>query len=211
MWLRILSFLAFSVFSTPSAWAYYGVLDNGEILAPGHYKVTGDLQALTEEGGLNGAARFDLGFQDEYGVRALIGAGTTDIFFGGLFKWMPIPDTNDQPAIGFNVGLLYGKDGGERDLTIRWEPLISKKFDLHTTVWTPYASLPIGLRMRDRGGGDNNSYVAWQVVAGSQLQLAKWKNLQFIAEVGANLDNALSHVSVGAIFYFDQQRGFVLE
>lgn len=199
--------VGFAIMASTPAWAYYGVLDTGEVLAPGHYKVTGDFQALTDVGGINTALRFDMGFQDEYGLRVIGGVGKTDVFFGGLFKWMPFPDVEGQPAIGFNLGLLYAKDGYERDMTVRFEPLISKKFDLHSLVWTPYASLPIGLRMRDRTDAANGTYGAWQLVAGTQLQIEKWKNLQFIAEVGANLDNALSHVSVGAIFYFDQDHG----
>ena len=65
--------------------------------------------------------------------------------------------------------------------------------------------------MRDPRDEAHTTYVAWQIVAGTQLQVEKWKNLQFIAEVGANLNNALSHVSFGAIYYIDPERGLVLE
>jgi hypothetical protein len=191
-------------FSAP-AWAYYDVLDNGEILAPGRYKVTGGLQALTDRGGLNAGAIFDAGFGDEFGARGLVGIGDTDISFGGLFKWMPIPDIENQPAIGFNAGLLYAKDADVRDITFRFEPLVSKKIVVNQSAWTPYASLPIGLRSRDSDASSNHSDVTWQLVAGTQLQLEQWKELQFIAEIGADLDHALSHVSVAAIYYFDQQ------
>lgn len=204
-----LTLITFSL-SAP-AWAYYGVLDNGEILSAGHYKLTGDLQALTSSGGLNIGTRFDIGFQDEFGARAILGAGTTDVFFGGLLKWMPVPDIEGQPAIGFNAGLLYANDGGTRDLTFRFEPLVSKKFKVDDSYLTPYASLPIGLRQRDAREGHNTSYVTTQLVAGSQLEIPKWKNLQFIGELGLNLDNAFSYVSVGAILYFDSENGVQLQ
>ena len=107
------------------AFAYYDVLDNGEVLPQGHYKLTGDAQLLTDTGGLNVGAIFDAGFQDEYGIRALAGTGRTDYFMGALFKCMPIPDTENQPAVGFNAGLLYAKWEDSRDLTFRFEPLVS--------------------------------------------------------------------------------------
>lgn len=198
-------------FST-STWAYYAVLDNGEVLKSGRYKLTGDAQALTQDGGLNVAARFDAGFQEEFGVRALAGVGKTDFFVGGLFKWMPIPDLERQPAIGFNIGLLYGKDGDTRDLTFRFEPLISKRIEVDATAFTPYASLPLGLRMRDSDDRSVNedTRLAVQLVVGSQLQIEAWKNLQFMAEVGIDIDNSPGYISGAAVLYFDEENGFTL-
>jgi hypothetical protein len=193
------------------AWAYYDVLDNGEILPKGTYKLTGGGQFLTDHGGLNVESIIDAGFQDEFGIRGMFGFGKTDIFAGGMFKWMPIPDIEKQPAIGFNAGLVYGKWKGNRDLTFRIEPIASKKFNLDTTVWTPYVSLPFGWRTRDSEANGNRSDVSWQAVAGTQLQVPKWKKLQFIAEVGMDLSKALSHVSFAAILYFDDENGIKIE
>ena len=57
---------------------------------------------------------------------------------------------------------------------------------------------------------DDDTKMAWQIVVGSQLQVERWKTLQFIAEVGVELDNAPSHVSLGAVVYFDEE-GFAIE
>ena len=184
--------------------AYYAVLDNAEVMPEGHYKLTGDVQALTDTGGLNVAARIDAGFQEEYGVRGLIGAGVTDFFMGAFFKWMPIPDVKGQPALGFNAGVVFATDDGERTLSFRLEPLVSKKFASSVGIWTPYASIPIGYRNRNGRDRQVTSNFTAQVVAGSQLQVAKWQNLQFLAEVGVDLEEALSHVAVAAVFYFDE-------
>ncbi|MGE0527878.1 MAG: hypothetical protein AB7G93_09115 [Bdellovibrionales bacterium] len=208
----VLALILFTFTAAPAWASYYSVLDTGEVLPSGRYKLTGDFQVLTKDGGVNVGAAMDMGIQDEYGVRALLGAGATDVFVGGLVKWMPVPDVEGQPAMGFNAGVLYGKDGDERELSFRIEPLVSKKIQLDTTIFTPYASLPVSFRMRNSDDikRDDNE-LALQLVVGSQLQVERWKNLQFIAEVGVDLDNAPSHVSAGAILYFDEENGIVIE
>lgn len=206
----IVALIFTALFSAP-AFAYYDVLDAGEILPQGTYKLTGAGQLLTDRGGLNAEAMIDAGFQDEFGMRGLFGFGRTDIFAGALFKWMPIPDIDKQPAIGFNVGVLYGKADAARDLTFRFEPLVSKKFSSGDLVFTPYASLPIGIRTRDSEIDGNSTNMTWQLVAGTQLQVPKWKKLQFMGEVGVDLDSAVSHVSIAALLYFDEENGIAIE
>lgn len=197
--------------SSLPAHAYLSVMDNGEILPNHHYKLTGYGQILTENGGLNVASRFDAGINDEMGIRGIFGVGKTDLFFGGMLKWMPVPDFEDQPAVGVNAGLIYAKDGEIRDTTIRIEPLVSKRFNVDDSVLTPYASLPMGIRMRTSRDPaiDETTTMTWQLVVGSQLQLPQWKKMHFMAELGVNLDDALAHVAAGAVFYFDEN-GFSL-
>jgi len=197
-----------ALFLSSAAWAYYDVMDTGEVLGDGRYKVTAVSELLTSRGGLNAGGIFDMGFQEQYGLRALVGVGTTDYNFGALFKWMPVPDTDSQPAVGFNVGLLYAKIDNDNDLTLRFEPLVSKKFNLEHLVLTPYASLPISMRNRTSTTEDSSSAMGWQAVVGSQLKIEQWQNIQFMAEAGVDLgSNAYSHVSLGAMWYFDN-KGF---
>jgi hypothetical protein len=193
-----------------NAWAYYDVLDNGEILERGKFKVTTGVQALTDTGGGNIDAIIDAGINEEFGVRGLVGFGRTDYSAGALLKWMPIPDVENQPAIGANFGLLYGKWNDARDLTFRFEPLVSKKFVLEEVTLTPYASLPLGIRTRNSDTQNTDTALAFQFATGAQVQVPQWKNLQFMGEVGVDLDKALSHVSVAAIWYFDES-GFELK
>jgi hypothetical protein len=207
---RLLVFALGLAFSN-SALAYYSVLDNGEVLPQGHYKLTGTTQFLTDTGGANLAARFDTGITDQVGARALLGFGHTDFFVGGMAKWQALPETDNRPSVSLNGGLIYVKDNGSRDLILRLEPLASKSFKVEDSVVTPYVSLPLGVRMRDADNGDDDDDLTWQLVVGSQLQLPQWKNLQFIAEVGVDLDKAPGFVSLGALFYFDHENGMVLE
>lgn len=191
--------------SIPVHAAYYGVLDNGEVQPAGQYKVTTDVQALTKNGGLNLGGTFDMGFNDEFGVRALLGFGKTDFYAGAMFKWMPIPDLENQPAIGVNLGVVYANDEDIRDMSFRAEPLVSKRLTVEQTVITPYAALPVSVRVRDTNSVTvkEDTRMAFQLVLGSQLQIEAYKNLQFIAEIGLDLDQAPGYVSMGAIWYFD--------
>jgi hypothetical protein len=206
------SILASLVFGLPAHAAYYGVLDNGEILESGKYKLTSDVQALTKNGGLNLGAMFDMGFQEDFGIRALVGFGKTDFYGGAMLKWMPIPDLDDQPAIGVNVGVIYAKDEDLKDLSFRAEPMISKRLKVDDTVFTPYAALPVSIRVRDSNDPliKESTRATFQLVLGTQLQLATYKNLQFIGEIGLDLDQAPGYVSVGAVWYFDRENGFSL-
>lgn len=216
-----LSTLAALVCTTPAWAAYYGVLDNGEILTDGKLKLTPDFQVLTENGGLNLGGTFDMSIQDEYGLRALFGFGKTDYYGGAMFKWMPVPDMDNQPSIGGNIGVVYGKNGDTRDLTFRFEPLISKKIMVEQTVFTPYISLPVGIRVRNGSSYSENypyekeSYqetdLTFQMVLGSQLQLEGLKNVQFLAEIGLNMDKAPGYISFAAVFYYDRENGFSIE
>jgi hypothetical protein len=106
-----------------------------------------------------------------------------------------------------NAGVLFATDDGERSLTFRVEPLISKKFESTVGQWTPYGSLPIGFRNRQGAGRDNRADVTLQAILGTQLQIKKWTNLQFMGEVGVDLNEALSHIALAAVFYFDEENG----
>ncbi len=208
MFNRILLLLGF--ISTP-CWAYYEVLDTGEVLPKGQYKLTGETQLLTNPGGVNIGAIIDAGFQEEFGARVIAGFGRTDYFFSGMFKWVPIPDVENQPALGFNAGLVFGKWYDATELTFRAEPLVSKKFTLESTTLTPYASTPIGIRLRNSNTQDTTTYITWQLALGTQVQVERWKNLQFIGEVGLDLSHSFSYISVAGVWYFDDQHGFELK
>jgi hypothetical protein len=206
----LISFLALSLSS--QAWAgYYTVLDNNEILDRGHYKLGADTQFLTNgDGGVNLGVNGDIGIDDEWGARALLGFGKTDFFMGGLVKWVPIPDVDNQPAIGVNAGVLYAKWEGDSDFTLRAEPIISKKFDLNGTVLTPYASIPVGLRFRDNSVENRTDFVS-QLVVGSQLEVASLKKVQFMGEIGMDLHESPAYISLSALIYFDEENGLKFE
>lgn len=191
------------VFCSCQAWAYYSVMDNGEILAPGKFKTTAETQFLTNEGGgLNVSGRFDMGVDDQTGVRGEVGFGKTDFFMGALFKWMPFPDVGQQPNIGFNAGVIYARDRGDNELSLRFEPLVSKFFETGFGGLTPYASLPFGIR-----SVADDTETPLQLVFGTQIKTNQLEHIQFLVEAGIDLNDSFSYISVGGVLYFDEENG----
>lgn len=191
-------------------WAYQEVLDNAEVLNWGQLKLTGGLQGITDNGTANVTGIIDTGIQQDFGVRGLIGFGETDFYIGGLVKWIPIPDVDNQPAIGFNVGMTYATWMSDvTDTTLRFEPLISKKFAIETAHVTPYASFPLGIRMRSVDAAnqsdelEDDTRLTSQLVVGTQLELAQWREMQFIGEIGLDIDETFSHIALGIVYYID--------
>lgn len=193
-----------------TAHADYAIFDTGEIAPKKTYKLTGNTQHLTENGGMNLTARIDAGLTEELGVRGFVGAGKTDVFLGAMAKWMPFPDTDSQPAAGIAAGIHYIKDGDLRDMVVRIEPMISKRIAVGGGAITPYGSVPVSIISRDLDGTDKDE-VGTQLVAGAQVQIEKWQNLQFIGELGVELNEAPSYFGVGAVYYWDPGAGFVLQ
>lgn len=208
---RSITAAATLIFFAQASHAYYSVLDNNELLTKGNYKLTGTGQIFTDEGGgVDLSTRFDAAINEDFGVRGILGFGEVDFFAGAMLRWVPIPDIENQPAVGVHTGLIYGNDGDYRDFTVRIEPVVSKVFDQNGTIFTPYASLPLGIRFRD-GEYEDDTDLVWQLVAGSQLQLPAFKKLQFIGEIGLDLNKAPSYINLGAVLYFDEENGIVIE
>lgn len=205
--IQMMTLTCLSFITLQASAGYYSVLDTGEIMPTGQYKFAPDLQILTDSGGLNIGATGDMGINDEFGVRAVAGFGKTDFFLGGLLKWTPVPDIEGQPLIGGNIGILYAKDNSVRDLTFRVEPLISKRLSLSGSAITPYLATPLSLRMRnsDDPKVDEDTKLGWQIVGGGQLQIEQLKKVQFMAEVGVELNEAPSYVAASMIFYVDEE------
>jgi hypothetical protein len=198
-WLGLLTF-------SSSAFAYFDVMDTGEIMAPGRYKLAPEIQFITDGGGANVGANFDVGLTEDMGFRAQIGAGDTDFYLGAFYKYMPFPDTDSQPAIGFNLGVVYAYDAGGADFTLRWEPLISKKFSFNWGGLTPYGSIPLGINYRgsSRYAHDHNNLTV-QAAIGTQVDLKTMPDVGLLAEVGFDLNKANNYITFGAAWSFGSE------
>jgi len=185
------------------AHAYYSVMDTGEVMSSGRYKLTPEIQFITQGGGANVGTNFDYGWNDDVGLRAQIGAGDTDFYLGGFLKYMPFPDIDNQPAIGFNAGLVYARDAGDNDYTVRVEPIVSKKFDVQFGAINPYASLPLGIQHRgaDKYVNDHNNLTV-QLAVGTQVDLKTLPNVGLMAEIGIDLNKTSNYVSFGGAWSF---------
>lgn len=181
------------------ALAYFSTIDTGEILSQDKYRASAETQFLTSSGsGLNVNGRFDLGINEESNLRALVGLGSTDFHTGVFYKWIPIPDYENQPAIGFLAGPTFAHWDGESYIGARVHPIVSKAFDTEIGVFTPYGSIPFGLV-----SGNDETFVPVQLTLGSEFKAIDLQNIRFFAELGFDLNKSFSYISFAATLYFD--------
>lgn len=189
----ILTVICFSF----SSHAFYTVHESGDLLKPDQMQASGELQLITNhDDGVDIVGRFDKGLDDEKNLRFEAGTGTTDFFFGGYLKWVPYPDFEKQPAIGFDFGAHYAHYEKNNELSLRVIPFISKRFESSLQGdFTPYASLPLGL-----GTYDDKSITAVQIVIGTRYHHPDFVHCDFSAELGIKLNDAPTYFSISAIF-----------
>ena len=182
---------------------YYSTMDTGKLLKEGHYNLGAETQFITEgDDGVNLDAKLDGPIDDEWNWRGMVGFGTTDFYLGGFVKWVPIPDFENQPAVGALIGVLYANYSHISALNFRFHPFVSKSFIFDFGEITPYAALPLGFRTAD---GDTDFTV--QVALGSQFKPDAFERISFLAEIGFDIDNAFPYFSIGATLEFDEENG----
>lgn len=201
-------FVAFLLFIHGfSAYGYYSTLETGELLKEGEYKATAESQLLTEDTtGVNFIGRFDTWLSEELNFQGVFGFGEVDLQLSGFIKWVPYPDYGEQPAIGFKAGALYSRIGNENELSARWTPFISKAFRGDFGIFSPFASLPTGIRSIN---GDIDIPV--QIAGGVEWKTPDLEKLAFLFEAGFDVNDAFSYLSFAVSLQMDDTRGIVLE
>lgn len=184
------------------AHAYYSTLDNGEVLKEGQFQAMFAPQLIFNnyDGG-NFTGRLDMGLMEGVSARGILGFGKVDFQIGGMVKWIPYPDTASQPAIGGEAGLIVARIGSLTQYSIRFHPLLSKKFELEIGDLIPYGSLPLGVTVQS--GGVDETFVPVQLVAGAELRPLDMKNWSFFGEIGVNVTRSFGYVTAAIAYRFD--------
>jgi hypothetical protein len=192
--------LAATALLASTSHAYFSVIDTGDILTPGKYQMSLEPQLILQDyDGFNAVARFDRGINEESSARAILGFGKVDFQVGGFYKWVPFPDTGNQPAIGGSAGAILARVNGDTQFSVRVNPLVSKRFETEIGDLTPYASLPLGVTSRK-----DETVVPVQLALGSELQPINNQNLSVFAELGFNLNKAFGYISAAIAYRFDE-------
>ncbi len=175
--------------------AYLSTIDSGELVPINQYRLILEPQANP----FNLSAHFDAGITDSSQLRLSLGAGESGTHFDFSYKTIPIPNLDTQPAMGYKIGTIFASEKGrENSLTIRFTPLVSKNYIINQNRWTPYLALPLGVSVRK-----STSTTPTHFVVGTELTPSTTPDMQFGAEVGANLRDSFSYVSVFVSFYFE--------
>jgi hypothetical protein len=201
MFSRLVGLALFLAIAVPAE-AFLTIGESGELTPVGTYKIGVEPQIRISNGsGANIGAMIDTGINDEWSWRVQLGTGETDFWTGASAKWVPIPDYENQPAIGLRVDANFGRDADETFTVFRGAPLVSKSFDTEVGKLTPYAALPIGVWSM-KGESDNIS----QFVIGSEGKFEQAPDWMFSAELGFNMSKAFSYISGTATFFFNDTK-----
>ncbi len=181
------------------AFGFMTVQESNEVTPAGKFKLGAEPQIRTSSGsGMNFSGFFDAPVNDAMSVRANVGTGDTDFSAGGSFKWVPFPDYGKQPAVGLKVGGYWWRESSESFTTLRFDPIVSKKFDTEIGLLVPYASIPVMFN----SGKDYNK-TSLQVAFGSELMHPETDNMTFGAEIGFDGKDSFSYVSGYVTIYLD--------
>jgi hypothetical protein len=199
--MRSLLLAAALLLTSPFANAYSSVLQTGDLVEPGSFQAALAPQVtLSRYDGVNVDALLDVGLDNASSARGLIGVGDgVDFEVGGLYKYIPFPDTDRQPAIGGEAGIVFARTGGKSEIDLRLNPLVSKKLETEIGDISPYASIPFTVAFRD-----GSTLVPIQLAFGSEFRLLSTPQLSFFVEGGLNLHEAFGYVAGAIAWRFDE-------
>ena len=181
-----------------NAHAFFTVMETGELQNKGYYRVTGDAQFILSEpnDGFNANGKFAMGLNQESDIEAEIGFGSVDMYVAGYWKWIPYPDTRNQPALGGRFGFTFADINDVTTYGLQATPLVSKTIDGGKIgKFIPYAALPIGLQ-----NNNDDTFLTMQFVIGTEYTYPTLRHIHFLIEYGFDVDDAFDHLSIGAAF-----------
>ena len=178
-------------------------MDTGELVKKGEYRALGEGQILFDEPkGFNLNGRFATGFDDESEIQFEAGVGSVDYYLGAFYKWIPFPDTDEQPAIGGRAGVTFADFNDNSVYGFNVTPMISKRFGTGIGDFTPYSGVEMGLQKNV-----NDTFFSMQAVLGVEWSPNEWdfrdiKDFNFLVEYGFEIDDAFNYLSFGASYDF---------
>jgi hypothetical protein len=194
---KLALFLILFAFSG-SSHAYLSLLSTGEMLKPEQFQVMTYVESVFNKyKGTNVNARGSLGFTDELQGDFEIGLGEFDVTLGAYVKWVPIPDVDDQPAIGVRAGLSYLNWDDFSQTSIVAMPFLSKGFVTDHGKFTPYTGIPLGIN-----SNDDDTYFFARIAFGSEWTHPDQPHLHAIAEVAFDLSKSFSSINAGGSYDF---------
>lgn len=197
----ILSAVVFC-FCLPS-FAFFSLMDTGNLVKEGDYRILGEGQLLFDAPeGFNLNSRFSTGMGDDAEIQFEAGVGSVDFYLGAFYKWIPFPDTEEQPALGLRGGVTFADYNGYSTYGFNVTPLISKNFDTNIGYFAPYSGLILGLQKNTF-----ESFFSMQLAIGLQWRPNEWdfqslKDFNFLLEYAVEVDDSFNHLSLGAAYNF---------
>jgi hypothetical protein len=191
--------LGLTLLASQSSFAYFTIGESGDLPKAGQYRIGAEPQFVFDDSGFNFSGFVDAPFRNDSSFRAIMGIGDTSFEAAISYKWIPIPDYGDQPAIGGKVEASYARKSGGNWDAIRIMPIISKDFDTVYGPITPYGSVALGLN-----GTPGANITTLQLVGGSEYRPPDYPRWMYSAELGLNLNNAFTYISGNVTYLLDE-------
>lgn len=192
------------ILSSINSWAYYALHDSGEIQPEGKYNSLINSQFVTTGSvRVNLTGQFDIPLNSESQARLFVGTGDSRFHIGGGYKWIPIPDYENQPALGLSAKAMFAQPTSSSEIVIIVSPIISKNFETPIGINNFYASLPVSIRFHE-----GNTDYPIQLVGGTFWQPTQYENVKFGMEIGFELDKSFNYLSFVMTVGYDKENGF---
>lgn len=189
--------------ASSSSLAYLTISETAELPPANFYQIGFEPQFFTNlGGGTNVTGFFDAPFSDSTSGRLWLGAGVIDFNLGASFKYVPFPDVDNQPGIGFRAGGFFARKDSENFLTLQLAPIFSKKVNTENGLFIPYAAIALNFT-----NTKENNFTGSQVMFGTEFKTPEIPKMFFGLEAGINLNDSYSYISGTVTFPFDSSKG----
>jgi hypothetical protein len=183
--------------------AYLSISETAELPPANFYQIGFEPQFFTDSGGgTNVTGFFDTLFSDSTSGRLWLGTGVIDFNVGASVKYVPFPDVDNQPGIGFRAGAFFSRKNSDNSLTLQLAPLFSKKIDSENGLFIPYAAIAM-----DFINTKEKNFTGTQIMFGTEYKNPEIPKMYFGLETGFNLSDAYSYISGTVTFPFDSSKG----
>ncbi|MCS6838249.1 MAG: hypothetical protein NZ480_05320 [Bdellovibrionaceae bacterium] len=199
VWL-LLCYLCSFLLLAPQVMAYLSILDSGEPTSNKEMTVGFAPQFIvSDSGGSHGTFLFKTGVGSGQDLMIQAGFGHIDFWLTLATRWIPIPDYENQPAVGVRFDGTLAREASSSIGHMRLAPFLSKRFLSEVGQLEPYLYIPFGLTIHE-GKYDNIA----SLVVGSQIQVEDLLPLYFYVETGFDVRNSFTYVSIGILSTFQK-------
>jgi hypothetical protein len=193
----------FFFFFTSHSFAFLGVNETAELIPAGQYRVGYIPQNyLGNGGGLENGMFLDIPIDQDINSRVELGFGVTDFWASGSIKWIPIPDYQNQPAMGLRGKIILAREMTDSFFNTQITPMLSKKYKTDRGTFIPYTGLPITLIYENSTKNTNTT----QFCFGSEWVVSP--KFQMGAEIDLSISGDTNMLSLYFNFQFDERIGF---
>lgn len=186
--------------ATLPAKAYLTILESGEPVGVNEYHLGFAPQFVSgEASGTNAVFVLRKGLDEGRDFSVQVGSGAVDLWTTLATRWIPIPDVDNQPAIGLRFDVTLVRETNASGGSFRVAPFISKRYRTDVADLEPYAYVPLGFSVSE-GKYDNMS----NLVIGSQFRLEDLRPVYFYGETAFNMRNSVSYFTIGVFSTFER-------